>query len=464
MIEDKLREACGVFGIYGHRAAARLTYLGLYALQHRGDESAGIVTGDGKQIRAHKGLGVVSEVFTDEILTSLDGHLAIGHTRYSTTGASVVINAQPFVANCREGPLAIAHNGNLTNTSALRKSLEQKGALFQTTMDSELIVHLAAKSQAGTMEERIIEALGQVRGAYCLAFATKDQVIGARDPYGFRPLCLGRLDDAWIIASESCALDIVGAEYVRDVEPGEVIVVDENGMRSLKPFSAPRRAFCIFEYIYFSRPDSRIFGDYVDKTRRKLGKQLAIEHPADADIVIAVPDAANTAALGYAQRSQAKFEIGLIRNHYVGRTFIQPSQGMRDFKVKIKFNPVGGVLRDRKVVVVEDSIVRGTTLRQLSRMIRQAGAREVHVRVSSPPIRFPCFYGMDFQTMGEIIAARQSAEAIREHVGVDSLGYLSKAGMLSAVPNRAEDYCTACFDGAYPLAVEEEMAKLRLEG
>ncbi|MCK4417187.1 MAG: amidophosphoribosyltransferase [Candidatus Latescibacteria bacterium] len=464
MIEDKPREACGVFGIYGHEAAARLTYLGLYALQHRGDESAGIVTGDGKQLRAHKGLGVVSDVFTDEILSGLDGHLAVGHTRYSTTGASVLTNVQPFVANCKGGPLAIAHNGNLTNTSALRKRIEEEGALFQTTMDSEVIVHLAARSQADTTVERIVEALGQLRGAYCLAFATKDQVIGARDPYGFRPLCLGRLDDAWIIASESCALDIVGAEYVRDVEPGEVIVVDKNGMRSLNPFSAPRRAFCIFEYIYFSRPDSRIFGDYVDMTRRKLGKELAIEHPAEADIVIAVPDAANTAALGYSQWSQVPFEMGLIRNHYVGRTFIQPSQGIRDFKVKIKFNPVGGVLRDRSVVVVEDSIVRGTTLRQLSRMIRQAGAREVHVRVSCPPIRFPCFYGMDFQTMGEIIAAKQSVEAIRAHVGVDSLGYLSKEGMLSAMPNSAEDYCTACFDGEYPVEVEKEMAKLRLEG
>ncbi|MCK5118799.1 MAG: amidophosphoribosyltransferase [Candidatus Latescibacteria bacterium] len=463
MIDDKPREACGVFGIYGHKEAARLTYLGLYALQHRGDESAGIVTGDGKQLRAHKGLGAVSGVFTDEILSGLDGHLAIGHTRYSTTGASVAANAQPFVANGKGGSLAIAHNGNLTNTNALRKKLEQKGALFQTTMDSELIVHLAARSQAETTVERIEDALGQVKGAFSLTFSTKDRVIAARDPYGFRPLCLGRLDDAWIVASESCALDIVGAEYVRDVEPGELIVIDENGMHAQKPFSAPRRAFCIFEYIYFSRPDSRIFGDYVDMTRRKLGKQLAIEHPADADIVIAVPDAANTAALGYSQRSQAKFEIGLIRNHYVGRTFIQPSQGMRDFKVKIKFNPVGGVLRDRSVVVVEDSIVRGTTLRQLSRMIREAGAREVHVRVSSPPIRFPCFYGMDFQTMGEIIAARQSPEAIRAHVGVDSLGYLSKAGMLKAMPNCAENYCTACFDGVYPLEVEEEMTKLRLE-
>ncbi len=463
MFDDKPREACGVFGIYGHKEAARLTYLGLYALQHRGDESAGIVTGDGKQLRAHKGLGAVSGVFTDEILSGLDGHLAIGHTRYSTTGASVAANAQPFVANGKGGSLAIAHNGNLTNTNALREYLEQRGALFQTTMDSELIVHLAARSQAETTVERIEDALGQVQGAYSLTFATKDRVIAARDPYGFRPLCLGRLDDAWIIASESCALDIVGAEYVRDVEPGELIVIDENGMHAQKPFSAPRRAFCIFEYIYFSRPDSRIFGDYVDMTRRKLGKQLAIEHPADADIVIAVPDAANTAALGYSQRSQAKFEIGLIRNHYVGRTFIQPSQGMRDFKVKIKFNPVGGVLRDRSVVVVEDSIVRGTTLRQLSRMIREAGAREVHVRVSSPPIRFPCFYGMDFQTMGEIIAARQSPEAIRAHVGVDSLGYLSKAGMLKAMPNCAQNYCTACFDGVYPLEVEEEMTKLRLE-
>ncbi|MFH1008789.1 MAG: amidophosphoribosyltransferase [Candidatus Latescibacterota bacterium] len=463
MRDDKPREACGVFGIYGNEEAARLAYLGLYALQHRGDESAGIVTGDGKQLRTHKGQGTVSGVFTEEILSRLDGHLAIGHNRYSTTGASVATNVQPFVANGKGGPLAIAHNGNMTNTNVLREYLKRKGALFQTTMDSELILHLAARSQAETTEERIIEALGQVEGAWCLTFATKDQLIAARDPYGFRPLCLGRLDDAWIIASESCALDIVGAEYVRDVEPGEVIVIDHDGMRTRKAFSASRRAFCIFEYIYFSRPDSRIFGDYVDRTRRKLGKALAEEHPADADIVIAVPDAANTAALGYSQRSEAKFEIGLIRNHYVGRTFIQPSQGVRDLKVKLKFNPVGGVLKDRSVVVVEDSIVRGTTLRQLSRMIREAGAREVHVRISSPPIRFPCFYGMDFQTMGEIIAAEQSVEAIRKHIGVDSLAYLSTEGMLACMPNCAKNYCTACFDGKYPLEVEGEMAKLRLE-
>lgn len=457
---------CGIFGVYGHREASRLTWLGLYALQHRGDEGAGIVSGDGRTLYQRKGMGLVAEVFPGpESLEPLKGHLAIGHTRYSTTGASVLANVQPFVANCKGEPLAIAHNGNLTNTYTLRRELERTGSLFQTTMDSEVIVHLAARSDMGSPVERLIQALNQVRGAFSLLFATKDEVIAVRDPYGFRPLSLGRLDGAWIAASETCALDLIGADYIRDIEPGEVVVFGEDGMRSSFPFpEPPRRAFCIFEYIYFSRPDSRIFGDYVDKTRRKLGKNLALEHPAEADIVISVPDSSNTAALGYASRSGLKYEIGLIRNHYVGRTFIQPDQTIRDFKVKVKFNPVGGVLKDRRVVVVEDSIVRGTTMRQLVRMLREAGAREVHVRVSCPPIRFPCFYGMDFQTHGELIASKRSVEEIREFIGADSLGYLSKEGMLDAMPGNPEDYCTACFDGEYPVEVEEETGKLRLEG
>ncbi|RKY73186.1 MAG: amidophosphoribosyltransferase [Candidatus Latescibacterota bacterium] len=457
---------CGIFGVYGHREASRLTWLGLYALQHRGDEGAGIVSGDGRTLYQRKGMGLVAEVFPGpESLEPLKGHLAIGHTRYSTTGASVLANVQPFVANCKGEPLAIAHNGNLTNTYTLRRELERTGSLFQTTMDSEVIVHLAARSDMGSPVERLIQALNQVRGAFSLLFATKDEVIAVRDPYGFRPLSLGRLDGAWIAASETCALDLIGADYIRDIEPGEVVVFGEDGMRSFFPFpEPPRRAFCIFEYIYFSRPDSRIFGDYVDKTRRKLGKNLALEHPAEADIVISVPDSSNTAALGYASRSGLRYEIGLIRNHYVGRTFIQPDQTIRDFKVKVKFNPVGGVLKDRRVVVVEDSIVRGTTMRQLVRMLREAGAREVHVRVSCPPIRFPCFYGMDFQTHGELIASKRSVEEIREFIGADSLGYLSKEGMLDAMPGNPEDYCTACFDGEYPVEVEEETGKLRLEG
>ena len=457
------RESCGIFGIYGHEEAARLTYMGLYALQHRGQEGAGIVTGDGHRLWERKGLGLVSDVFSEDIIGGLRGHFAIGHTRYSTTGANVLINVQPFVANCKGGPLAIAHNGNLTNTTVLRRELEDVGSLFQTTTDSELIVHLTAKSRKATMVERIIDALKQVRGAYCLVFATKEGIIATRDPYGVRPLCLGRLGEAWIVASESCALDITGATYVRDVEPGEMILLDEKGLTSLKPFERSHRAFCIFEYIYFSRPDSRIFGDYVDKTRRKLGKQLALEHPVDADIVIAVPDSSNTAALGFSQRSSARFEIGLIRNHYVGRTFIQPTQSIRDSNVRIKFNPVGGVLNGRQVVVVEDSIVRGTTLKQLIQMIRSAGPAEVHVRVSCPPIRFPCFYGMDFQTMGELIASTHSVEEIRRHIGADSLGYLSKEAMLEAAPNSPKDYCCACYDGHYPIEIEEGIGKLSLE-
>ncbi|HIE03703.1 MAG TPA: amidophosphoribosyltransferase [Candidatus Latescibacteria bacterium] len=457
---------CGIFGVYGYAEASRLTWLGLYALQHRGDEGAGIVSGDGRTLYQRKGMGLVAEVFPGpEHLELLKGHLAIGHTRYSTTGASVLANVQPFVANCKGELLAIAHNGNLTNTYTLRRELERTGSLFQTTMDSEVIVHLAARSEMGSPVERIVDALDRVRGAFSLLFATKDEVIVVRDPYGFRPLSLGRLDGAWIAASETCALDLIGAEYVRDIEPGEVVVFGEDGIRSLFPFpEPPHRAFCIFEYIYFSRPDSRIFGDYVDRTRRKLGKNLALEHPVEADIVISVPDSSNTAALGYAGRSGLKYEIGLIRNHYIGRTFIQPHQAIRDFKVKVKFNPVGGVLRDRRVVVVEDSIVRGTTMRQLVRMLRDAGAKEVHVRVSCPPIRFPCFYGMDFQTHGELIASKRSVEEIREFIGADSLGYLSKEGMLDAMPGNPEDYCTACFDGEYPVEVEEETGKLRLEG
>lgn len=459
-----LHEECGVFGIYGHENAAEIACLGLYALQHRGDESAGIVAADGVTMRQHRGLGRISEVFADpSIVEDLKGHLAVGHNRYSTTGSTLVMNTQPFVGNCRDGPLAVAHNGNLVNTSSLRRELQEMGALFQTTMDSEVFVHLAARSRAPDVVDRIVDALSQVRGAYSAVFATKDRLIVARDPYGFRPLCLGRLNGAWIAASESCAFDLVTARYIRDVTPGEVIVIQGDQLRSLHPFECSRRAHCIFEYIYFSRPDSRIFGDYVDKTRRKFGRQLAAEHPADADIVISVPDSSNTAAMGYAQASGIKLEIGLIRNHYIGRTFIQPSQPMREFGSRIKYNTVGGVLKDKRVVVIEDSVVRGTTMRHLTQMIRQAGAREVHLRVSSPPIILPCFYGVDFQTSDELIASSRTVEEIRDELGLDSLGYLSIEGMLASAPNSEEDYCTACLSGEYPVPIEEPVEKLSLE-
>jgi len=459
-----LREECGVFGIFGHPQAAEITYLGLHALQHRGEESSGIAAGNGETLHLHTGLGQVTEVFKDSAtLSQLPGYLAIGHNRYSTTGSSELCNAQPFLAECRDCYVALAHNGNLVNAVSLRRQLQQTGALFQTTTDSEVLVHLIAHSQEEEVTDRIIEALSQAKGAYALLIATQDRLIAARDPLGFRPLCLGQFGNAWAVASESCALDVVSARYLRDVEPGEIMVIDQQGFRSFKPWPETRRAFCVFEYIYFSRPDSIIFGDNVDKTRRRLGKQLALEHPAEADIVISVPDSSNTAALGYAEASGIRFEIGLIRNHYVGRTFIKPSQKVRDFEARTKYNPVRGVLKGKRVVVVEDSIVRGTTFKHLAKMLREAGATEIHVRVSSPPIISPCYYGIDFQTRDELIAAQKTVEEIREYLGVDSLGYLSMEGMLKAMPNEGTEYCTACFSGRYPVKIEDEVGKTVLE-
>ncbi len=459
-----MKEYCGIFGIFGHREASKLTTLGLHALQHRGEESSGIVSGDGNHLYAHTGLGHVADVFGGlDISTHLPGHLAIGHNRYSTTGSDTLPNSQPFIAQFRQGSIAVAHNGNLINTAQLRQALEDEGAIFQTTSDSEIVLHLVARARQVSILDRIKDALGQVRGAYSLLMCTEQKLIASRDPYGFRPLCLGRLGDAWVVASESCALDILSARYIRDIEPGELVVVDENGLRTSSPFGSLRHAFCIFEYIYFSRPDSIIFGDNVDKTRRKLGRRLAIEQPADADIVIAVPDSSNTAAMGYADECGIKLEIGLIRNHYVGRTFITPGEGSRTEKVLLKFNPIRGVLRGKRVVVVEDSIVRGTTLRHLVKIIREAGARQVHVRVSCPPIVSPCYYGIDFQTEKELIASKKSVDQIREHLGADSLGYLSLEGMLAMAPNTPRQYCNACFTRDYPIPIESEVGKLILE-
>lgn len=455
---------CGLFGIYGHKNAAELAYLGLYSLQHRGQESAGIVVSDHKILRQHKGMGLVTDVFSDSAtLRKLVGNLAVGHTRYSTTGSPLPGNIQPLLVNCKDGPLAVAHNGNLVNANALRYRMEQEGSLFQTSMDSETIVHLTARSQKKTLLERMIEALAQVKGAYSILAMTRDKIIAMRDPYGFRPLCLGRLGDTWLVSSESCALDIIGGEYFRDVEPGEIVILSEDGLSSLKPFDSSRQAFCIFEYIYFSRPDSKIFAKDVDKARRGLGKELAVEHPAQADIIISVPDSSNTAALGYSETSGINFELGLIRNHYIGRTFIEPRSEIRDLMVRIKFNPVAGVLKGKRVVVVEDSIVRGTTMRNLAGLIRQAGAREIHVRVSCPPLRFPCYYGIDFQTKHELIASSKTVEQIRKFLKVDSLGYLSLDGMLRAMAGSPQDYCVACFTGDYPVKPEEKVEKLSLE-
>ena len=459
-MSDKLKEFCGVIGVAGHSGAAEIAYLGLYALQHRGQEGAGIVSSDGDRVYPHLGQGLVNEVFSgQEIIDRLKGHMAIGHNRYSTTGSNAKVNVQPILVNSKDGPLALGHNGNLVNSRILRERLQNEGALFQTTADTEIIVHLIARSKGPDLVSRVKDALTQVRGAYSLIIMTKDKLLAARDPNGFRPLALGALDEGYVVASETCAMDLVGAEYVREVEPGEILLIDEEGIRSEKSGIKRVSTHCIFEFIYFSRPDSRIFGEYVDKTRRKLGRCLAEEHPAEADIVIAVPDSSNTAALGYANCSKIPFELGLIRNHYIGRTFIQPHQTIRHINVKVKFNPVGGVLKGKRVVVVEDSIVRGTTLKILTQLIRKAGAKEVHVRVSSPPIRHPCYYGMDFPTKEELIASSMSVEGIREHLAVESLGYLSMDGLLSAVPLQGRGYCTACFDGSYPVAIEEDFSK-----
>jgi len=457
--QDRLRDACGVFGIFGDPEAAKRTYLGLYALQHRGQESAGIAASDGKTISLHKGMGLVRTVFSHpDIMASLPGASAIGHNRYSTTGGSGLINAQPILIRFKKGQIAAGHNGNMINALDLRKQMEAAGSIFQTTSDSEVALHLIARSGKETIEEMVIDALTQLEGAYCFLFLTPSELIAARDPYGFRPLCIGTLGDATVVASESCGLDIIGAQYVRSVEPGEVVTIDAQGMTSHRLPDAPRKASCIFEYIYFSRPDSIIFGEKVDKFRRKLGKKLAEESPCDADIVMSVPDSANTAALGYAQQSGIRFEIGLIRNHYIGRTFIDPYQDKRDRDVRIKFNPVPGVLEGKRVVVVDDSIVRGTTMKRLVRLIREGGAAEVHVRVASPPVRHPCFYGIDIPSNKELIGSTHSVEETRDYIGADSLAYLSVPAMLEAVPDGTMQ-CTACFTGKYPTAIPEGFSK-----
>jgi len=457
---DKARCNCAVVGVYGTTEASRLAYLALYAQQHRGQESSGIVASDGRRVNRHVGRGLVADVFSDQALfATLGGHMAIGHNRYSTTGASHLVNAQPLVANFREGPFAVSHNGNFTNAGELRRRLEEQGSLYQTTTDTEVVLHLIARSRAQDMTSRIAEALLQIEGAYSLVMMCNGRIYAARDPHGVRPLCLGHKEGSWFVASETCALDLLRAEIVRDIEPGELIEIHDGVVESHRFAPLTPRHACIFEFVYFSRPDSRIFNENVDRVRRRLGKNLALESPAEADIVISVPDSSNTAAVGYSRRTGIKFELGLIRNHYVGRTFIHPQQDMRDFNVRIKFNPVKGVLQDRRVVVIEDSIVRGTTLRQLVSLIRQAGAREVHVRVSSPPIISPCYYGMDFPSTSELIAAHKSVEEIRAWLQCDSLAYLSLEGLLKSVAHDDEGYCAACFTGEYPIPVEDNYSE-----
>ncbi len=464
VIDDKPKEECAVVGVYNHPRAANFTYLGLYSLQHRGQESSGIVSNDNRTFYKHINMGLVADVFSDaNNLEKLKGNMAIGHNRYSTTGTAKLINAQPLVVSSKYGPMAISHNGNLINARFLREKLEDEGAIFQTTTDTEIILHLIARSRKTTLIEKIIDSLDQIEGAFSLAILTRDKLVAVRDSRGFRPLCIGKKDGGYIVASESCALDILNAKYIREVKPGEVVVFDKDGMTSYWLNHKVDICCCIFEYIYFSRPDSRIFGEKVDKARRKLGKMLALEAPVEADRIISVPDSSNTAALGYAQESDIRFEIGLIRNHYIGRTFIHPEQSMRDFNVRIKFNPVKGVLKNKRIVIVEDSIVRGTTLRHLVSMVRNAGAKEIHIRVSSPPIKFPCYYGMDFPTREELIASSMTIEKIRKYLEVDSLHYLSLEGLLNSVPHENCGYCTACFSGEYPIIPAQRVKKYHLE-
>ena len=462
--EDGFHDECGVFGVFGHPEAANLTYLGLYALQHRGQEGAGIVSSDGRSLRIEKGLGLVSDIFDSDRIKALKGSHAIGHNRYSTTGASSLAeNVQPLLVNYALGALAIAHNGNLTNYGIVKDELEAYGSIFHTTIDSELIVHLIAHSKGGSLTRRVMDALMRVEGAYSLLVLSDREMIGVRDPHGFRPLCLGMLDGAYVLSSETCALDLIEAQYVRDIEPGEMVVINENGMESYRPFPNARQACCIFEYIYFSRPDSYIFGENVNYVRKMLGRRLAGDSPAPADLVVPVPDSGVPAALGYSEESGIPFDMGLIRNHYVGRTFIEPRQSIRHFGVKIKLNPVKKLLQGKSVVLVDDSIVRGTTSRKLVKMVRQAGAREVHMRISSPPTTHPCFYGIDTPTRQELIAATHSVEEIRRYITADSLAYLSMEGLMGVVPDSMGRFCTACFDGEYPTPFPREaMSQLGL--
>jgi len=464
MLDSMVHDKCGVFAIFGHRRAAELTYLGLYSLQHRGQESAGVVTSNHGTFNLHKGMGHVSKVFSDpETIGRLSGRMAIGHTRYSTTGASSLLNIQPFIITNRRSNLAIAHNGNLTNSLELKHGLDSRGSIFQTTSDTEIILHLIATSKKQTRFDRICDALRRLKGSFSLAFLTEDSIIAARDPQGFRPLAIGKLRDTYLVASETCAFDILGAKYVRDVEPGEVVEISKSGIRSHRFKKNCKHAFCIFEYIYFSRPDSRIFGENVDKVRRRLGRLLAREHPVEADIVIGIPDSANTATLGYAEESGIRFEIGLIRNHYVGRTFIDPKQSIRDLDVRLKFNPVRGVLQGKRVVVVDDSIVRGTTSMKLVKMIREAGAKEIHFRVSSPPIVAPCFFGIDMPTRSELLASKMNVAQMERYIGVDSLRYLSVKGMLAMPSLPDTTFCHGCFTGRYPIAPPRANGKDKLD-
>jgi amidophosphoribosyltransferase len=463
---DQMHEACGVFGIYGpHEDVARLTFFGLYALQHRGQESAGIATSDGDEIKVYADMGLVSQVFSENELAELQGHIAIGHTRYSTTGSSTVENAQPILVHSDLGPVAVAHNGNIVNTPYLSERLIARGTPTETTTDSELIARLAATGPGRTWEERIRQTLPAVKGAFSLLFMTPHELIAVRDPYGIRPLCLGRLGTSWVVASESCALDTIGAERLRDVQRGEILIIDENGPRSIMMDTTDaRKALCIFEYIYFARPDSVMDDTLVYLARERMGAQLAKEFPADADLVMPVPDSATPAAVGYARASGLPYREGLIKNRYIGRTFIQPDQRLRESGVALKFNPLPDVLAGKRVVVVDDSIVRGTTTPSTIALLRRAGAREVHMRITSPPMVNSCYLGIDTARREELIAANMEIEGIRRHIDADTLGYLSLEGLIEAIGLPRENFCHACFTGDYPMPVQLDMDKLVLEG
>lgn len=451
---DKFREECGVFGIYGHAEAARLAYLGLYALQHRGQESAGIVSADGAQLYAERGMGHVSDIFREDNLARLLGRAAIGHVRYSTAGKVSINEAQPFAVKCSFGHLALCHNGNLPDAAEARERLEREGAIFSSTSDTEVVLHLIARSRAADLHDAIVGALADNEGAFSMLFATPTSLIAVRDPRGFRPLCLGELAGATVFASETCAFDLIGAKYLRDVEPGEMVIVDAEGVRTLHPFAAKPHTHCVFEHVYFSRPDSIVFGRSVNKSRHLLGRYLARECPAEADIVVPVPDSGVAAAIGYAAEAGLKFRFGLVRNHYVGRTFIEPQSQIRHFGVKIKLNPVRDLIEGRRVVLIDDSLVRGTTSKKIVKMVRDAGAKEVHFRISCPPTVSPCYYGVDTPTREELIGAQQSIEEIRDFIGADSLGYLSLQGLLEAVGDPADTrFCTACYTGHYPTLI-----------
>jgi amidophosphoribosyltransferase len=456
IFDDHFHDECGVFGVFGHPEAANLTYLGLYALQHRGQESAGIVSSDGGELHSHRAMGEVEEIFVPTVLAELPGDIAIGHTRYSTAGDKALLNAQPIMVDCNKGKIALGHNGNLTNAAEWRRKLEHRGSIFQTNSDTEVIVHLIARSQARNLSGALGDALNQVEGAYSLLVLTPDELYAVRDPRGFRPLVLGKLPgtattpETWLVASETCAFDLINAQYVREIAPGEMVRISKSGIESIHFAPQKPHQHCIFEHVYFARPDSIIFGRSVNASREALGRVLAREHPVDADLVVPVPDSGVPAAVGYSLESKIPFHLGLIRNHYIGRTFIEPSQAIRNFGVKLKLNPVRGLIEGQRVILVDDSIVRGTTSRKIVRMVREAGAREVHVRISCPPTVSPCYYGVDTPTKEELIASSNSPEEIRSYLGADSLGYVSLPALRQAVHDDAGVFCTSCYTGVYP--------------